>query len=695
MARHEVLLQVRRFEALVTYHPFDGLTPVEEHLVLAIAAGLGSLDELAAQMRLPRRLLLDACVDLLSIGAIEIDPEGEMVASERTRMAMGSWQTPKKGWETSFATGSAPPPDAVPLMQDTVSGSVFRSLPRMSLWREGLHRLPQDPDLPPIDEIPRPELLAAVMARPIRPPKGAKADERLPPRRARIGDVRLRRIEVTTELAQPSPDVAVQSLPVDLLAVEREGRLPPRFSVLGPSLIPSIVRSRIGTALGRLWERGVGRGESQVFEVLSFADDSASEEGAPGTELPEAPLARLEQAAEAAGAKVTEGDHERLLGLEREAIAAVSRAVAGGARASLVVGALAHHEALAAALGQAKQQVVMACPWVTRLDNPALREQVAGAVRRGVNVFLLWGIARDEPLPPAVASLRDELAAAPSSGAFRVADRSSQSHAKLLVCDHDWAIVTSCNYLSSGPDRVTEELGVRLTSPPPFVDIDPGDARTAPSHPISELLRWSRLVVPDYRVGRLVYDEPILFGLGSGARRLREPPQILPPDDNSFARQLWHKEWTKRVRELRQDLDQTGTYAFAVDSAAHREVLFDAIATARRRLLIESPKVNVVATSPAFVRMLEEARARGVDVAVRYAEREPAGPEGDSRWDGLVRAGMRLLQGDTHAKLLVADDWLLAGSFNFLSFEGRSRRELGIQVADARLANDAAARFAV
>jgi phosphatidylserine/phosphatidylglycerophosphate/cardiolipin synthase-like enzyme len=111
-------------------------------------------------------------------------------------------------------------------------------------------------------------------------------------------------------------------------------------------------------------------------------------------------------------------------------------------------------------------------------------------------------------------------------------------------------------------------------------------------------------------------------------------------------------------------------------------------------VLIESPTVKQAATSAPFVELVLEARQRGVDIAIRFAEREPAGPEGDARWAKLAAAGVRMIEADTHAKVLVCDGWAVVTSFNFLSFEGRHRREFGVQVVDTELAERIASRFA-
>jgi phosphatidylserine/phosphatidylglycerophosphate/cardiolipin synthase-like enzyme len=694
MAIHQALLPCRRFDVLVTYHAFDGLTPLEANALRAIAAGAGSVDVLVEHLGIPQRLVLDVCIGLLAAGAIEIDAEGALVASATALDRIGSWQSPKPGWEAAFSTSTAPPPVVVPLMQEMVGSEVFRAIRRQSDFRRGLHTLPVDPDITPLDAIGRTELLAAVLARPIRLAGSAPATggDDFRPRRARVGEVRMRRLDVGSDPTQPALHTSVQFVQVDLAGTQIDEEMPPRFAVLGPDTIPTVVRQRVGTGLAALWDRGCGRGPGQVFDILRF-DTPEEEVYAVRAELPDVPVDRLEAALTAVGSVAEVADHERLLALERDAGAAVLRAVGACAGAVLVDGAAAHYRALREALETANDQVVVACPWVRRLEDAALRTMFRKAVERGIRVGIVWGIAADESLPSGLALLRDELAPE-HRRRLRFAERASRSHAKLIVCDHSWAIVTSSNFLSSEPDRLTSELGVRLNSPPPQLDPDPSDTRVASSHPITEVLRWARSVVPDYRVARDLIDSPVLFGLTSAVRRVAEPPPIIPPDTIPLAQTLWRNEWTNRVTEFREQLAQARPHAMPVDSASHRDLMFDAIATARRRVLIESPTVKQAATSAPFVELVLEARQRGVDIAIRFAEREPAGPEGDARWAKLAAAGVRMIEADTHAKVLVCDGWAVVTSFNFLSFEGRHRREFGVQVVDTELAERIASRFA-
>ncbi|KYF82477.1 hypothetical protein BE17_29265 [Sorangium cellulosum] len=392
--------------------------------------------------------------------------------------------------------------------------------------------------------------------------------------------------------------------------------------------------------------------------------------------------------------------HHALYDVEREVAESIARAAQCTATVDLVVGARAHHEAMTRALAEAKQQVVLACPWVNRLALDEVRDQIEGAVASGVLVCLLWGMQRGDSLDEETKRFLGRLAQHPSGGRMVAAERPAVSHAKVIACDHDWLIVSSCNFLNSGPDRTTDEVGVRLTSPPPRVEADPNDQRTAPSHPISEILRWVRDIMPDFRLRARIIDSPALLGMSERSQRAPTVDTILPPrlDLNDQMRQLstklWSREWRQRVAQLRRQLEAARPVAIPVRDVEHRELFLYALEHAERRLHLESPDVAAAGLSAPVVDALKRARARGVDVRLRYQKREIAGEEGDARWRSLAEAGVGLTTADTHAKLLVCDDWAVVGSFNFLSFAGRGRGELGVRIFDAELAGLLSTRFA-
>ncbi|MFO0761822.1 MAG: phospholipase D-like domain-containing protein [Byssovorax sp.] len=696
-AQRDVLLVCRRFEVVVSYHPYEGLTPIEAHLLRAVVAGATNLETLATHLRLALRLVLDACVDLLAAGLLEIGLDGHLQVSAVVTERMGDVAHPTSGWETSFATAAAPEPRTVQLLQETVTGAVFRSPPFSPLERTGLPLLPPDPELPLVDEIPSNELLFAVLARPPRQgnegDEGPSSSDARVRTDARIGEVRLRR-GAATGGGVGVAEVGRSLLVVQLAWSSADEGAAPRFQLPGPATIPAMIRRRIATGLSNLWERNVGREKGQLFDRLDFNSSVDFEGGEPPLGDPVEDIRRFDIAVEQHIKAPSLTAHDELREIEGEVSESVARASQCTATVDLLEGARAHHDAMAKALADAEQQVILACPWMKRLGNSTVRGQIEAAVSRGVLVCLLWGMERDDVLDEETKSFLAGMKRHPSGGGVIISDRSALSHAKVIACDHRWLVVSSCNFLNSGPERATEELGIRLTSPPPIVELAPEDERTAPTHPISELLRWIKEVIPDFRLSRRIIDSPALLGMAERSRRAPIIVDILPPRlDVPISMKLWSRAWRQRATDLRKQLESARPIAVPVRDLEHREVLLYALERAQRRLFLESPDIGAAGLSGPVISAIERARKRNVEVGIRYHSRSIAGEEGDAGWRGLEQAGVKILEADTHAKLLICDDWSVIGSFNFLSFAGRGRRELGVRVFDRDIANRLATRF--
>src|SRR5690606_39167562 len=82
-------------------------------------------------------------------------------------------------------------------------------------------------------------------------------------------------------------------------------------------------------------------------------------------------------------------------------------------------------------------------------------------------------------------------------------ERSSRTHAKLVVQDDRRALVTSLNLLRPS-SRETLEVGAILTSK------DDG-----PCPPVETLLEWAREAYPEYHIGQGIYVDHEEFCLGS------------------------------------------------------------------------------------------------------------------------------------------------------------------------------------
>src|SRR4051812_42652622 len=117
-------------------------------------------------------------------------------------------------------------------------------------------------------------------------------------------------------------------------------------------------------------------------------------------------------------------------------------------------------------------------------------------------------------------------------------------------------VVGSCNYLNSSAERKTLELGIRVYADDADANEGPlADARPGVPSAISDVLRWARSLVPDYRLRQGLADDPVLFGRGSSVRSVPVTTSVLEADwtDSRLSVPFWRSAWERRLDErLRQ-----------------------------------------------------------------------------------------------------------------------------------------------
>jgi hypothetical protein len=132
----------------------------------------------------------------------------------------------------------------------------------------------------------------------------------------------------------------------------------------------------------------------------------------------------------------------------------------------------------------------------------------------------------------------------------------------------------------------------------------------------------------------------------------------------------------------------------------HPLVLDEALTKSRRRVLIISPWITSAVVTKQWIRQVEKlARTCPVTIAWGYEDN----PKIDSALAGLHAAAARKNQlavvrlKNTHAKVLVGDEFYITTSFNWLSFRGdssrRYRMEEGTLIRDRGLADQAYERY--
>ncbi|MBL8841993.1 MAG: hypothetical protein JNL90_10770 [Planctomycetes bacterium] len=644
------------------------LTPVELITLRAIGAGLDEVQSITDALGIGQRPVLDLIYDFWLKGYVVVDTE-----QKRVRLAGEAAKAHVSGTLARLATAENSI-QVVPLVQELISGAVLPHVGR------------PHPVGPPSALIPtlrlglalegatRSEILDAVQREVLR--QGERAGRPMAVHEAWVEpDQLLVEGDAGSGLVQQR-----RFLPI-LLDIEQDsdsGVL--RFEVVDAPEVPPSIRVEIARKLGALSERLA----SHLFFRKVRADlGAASEDGlASMTSDAVERLGRAVAALHETDPGVVLQRHNQLLSLYDEAGAEVRARAERRASVRPVLGYEAHEAAIRDLLVTAERQLVLGNPWV-RLS--ALLDPFPGsskswfdlmqqALTRGVEVFLLWGIRQDEKLDPEVCNALADLSAK-YPNRFLFSQRSSTLHAKFVVRDAHEAVVTSYNFLAPPERRDSLEVGLR---------IDGNPAGTSP-HAVLSLLDWARSNFPDYETGRRMLLRPEELG----ARELDVEPMRSAPDvpDTALSGgspigsapsiRHWEAEWKAAHRDLFVARSKASDGVDLVIDLEHREALWNALRGCSRRLMILSDKLSVDVVTDRFTQTLEDRLRSGVRCAIVFRR------EGASDSDNGPASRLRALAGRhedrfslvgarSHAKVLVSDDEITIGSFNFLSYGGES-----------------------
>ena len=368
--------------------------------------------------------------------------------------------------------------------------------------------------------------------------------------------------------------------------------------------------------------------------------------------------------------------------------------------ADTIIGPDEHSEVVTGLIRNAKRQILLVCPWLSYDAVSRLRSTVEDALGRGVQAFLLWGIRPDDELDQNVrnilVALRHRYPAR-----FFVSQRSSRTHAKLVVQDDRKALITSLNFFSpSNPD--TMEVGVLVSVR--------DDEISCP--PLEGLLYWARSAYPEFIAAQSLYLTREDFSQATVADtspvlclQRPVPPMVdlqsrpINGDLLTTALQLWQRAWTEYSSTARALGTPPTTTARVLIDGQHRDILWRALRTAKKRILIASDQLGPEVVDGRFLRTLEERMSCGVFVALVYrrlskhidiVSTDPMAQLADLqiRYSGQLQ----YVESQNHAKILMFDDVVVVSSFNFLSFEGyyeerrpairrKQRSEIGIMLS--------------
>lgn len=655
----------------------DGISPLEQCFLRAVHAGVDHFTDLAELFGLGQRPTLDLIYDMWKRGHLLIDTVRaavELTPDTRAKVADGRW--------TELAGGELVD-EVRELLRNRLTGHVLPVTAATRLRSDDRRGVVPDVFLGAGDvRIDQADLLGILQ-------RLAERDDERPGRPKRILAAHLSFTDLGQAPAQrwvrltvlPTIDPATEALTLRLA---------------GDPPLPPAGRKEAVERLGRHAE------EQPDSPFVSYLREHAP------TAVPVTPdfdtLLRDLEADVAAIGGLDDGLHgqwhERLC----EQADAVEEAIDGRQQAVTGVRCLVGHAAHAAALREmmegAQRQLVLACPWA-RYDAVAdLLPDLRGALARDVQVFVLWGIRPDDTLDPQVQNLLTGLRREFPHLVY-VSARSSGTHAKVAVCDDRAALVSGFNFLSPSQEGVAE-VGVLLRA---------ADGRACP--PIERLLGWARSEFPEYTPAQLMFGRAADFPFGAEAGAAAPPDRPSPPDVGEpsggaadlapVAVRLWQADWEYYCRAGRRAGTPAGTQVRVLQDGQHREVLWEALRTARRRLLITSDQLGPEVVDARFAAALGERLRAGVRVALIH--RRPTLAAGGGNTDALLAelaAGhpgqfRRLPDAPTHAKVLVYDDVSVVSSFNFLSFQGdygggrvasrKPRTEIGVLLTGAGAAN--------
>ena len=669
-----------------------GLTPIERVAIEAIGHGVQDVSLLGTLLGLGQRPALDLLYDLWRAGYLVVGAERgkvRLIGPALTHFRAGTLDALESA-ERNLRT--------VHLLQELLTGAVLPWLGTTRPAGADSAIVPTPRSALDLSGVTKAELSDAVERELERERRRSKATD--------ANDVRaLKLVETWVEPDQlmlvPSADAPqVQSrrfltVYADVWIDTNSQRM--MFELVHAPDLPPTLRRALSRALGQRAERDAGL----VFykrlrqELERRAHQDAPRAGRDTISRFVEESARLDHV----DAGTVGQRHQTLRALWLDAQDVLAERQSAQAQTELLVGYEAHDAALRTLASAAQRQLVLANPWIS-LDG--LISEAGGVswlsllttlLHRGVRVVLLWGISEDAQLPPEVKNALEDLRARFPS-LFLRSVHSANLHAKVAVRDAAEAIVTSYNFLQPPRNGDSLELGVRVW----------GETETRCPGVVSRLLDWARRCYPEHLARAQVNITPDELGAAL------QPPLALPDEpalpevntDNLEQRavglRLWAEEWRTLAVQAQTLAEQLGEGVTLIEGGEHKTRLWHALAECRSRLVVLSDQLSVDVVNDRFVGALQSRLDADVPCTFMF-RREGATDSEDGPTARLLRLAkanptlVRVAPARSHAKVLIADDHLTLGSFNFLSYIGETggsrgraeRAELSVQLSGPSL----------
>jgi phosphatidylserine/phosphatidylglycerophosphate/cardiolipin synthase-like enzyme len=653
--------------------PLGAASDLERLVMRAIGAGVDNVTELTSYFGLPETLMLDLVGDLWRAERVVLEFDEQ---AERIELSSNARDELAAGGEIESSLHSA---TTESMLFDTLSGRVLTLRAGRNYPRDRRLIVPRQPDDPRPQDLRTGNLVDAV----------SFALEKQGGSIEQIGGRRIVSANLVPRIVTNESRTQYVALEVQAAVDAGDG--------LQVQLIDSAWPLTVQRAATERLQRLVGEQPTSAFVRALRAEASRRVVGAPSLG---ARLARLASTAATLGstdANHRQSSHDSL----RQAFADLGHYVGDMAArevsARVLHSAEEHRRAIEELIDTATTQLVIALPWIHMKGLAPYLGPLEAAVRRGVGVTVLWGIERsDATLDARAMAAFDDLhrsASTAGRGGFVHIDRrqSSHIHAKVLIRDDSAAMVTSKNFFS-GSDLF--EVGVVVEAP-----LGTG------SPLVADLVTWTYQTTPNFaHAGSLVRDQAVY-------RREPAPPAFMAPQTpeldtttlraaaGSPAAQLWARSWQAAVSELERVAHRPSPVPYVVADGLHHSLLTTALREAQNRIVVASGKLSQHVVTNDFLRQLEDCLKRGVRISLYFgalsrADDAPArerlhelAASGVGRLEVVERAG-------GHAKVLIFDDDVVIGSYNYLSFDAvygagrrRQRAEISLRLISPAVAD--------
>lgn len=387
-------------------------------------------------------------------------------------------------------------------------------------------------------------------------------------------------------------------------------------------------------------------------------------------------------------------------------------------RVRALVGPASVVEAVQGVLAGRRRQALLVCPFIDMRHAAGLLATPGASEGRSARIGVAWGIEAVPYDPP------DGLDSLQAS-ADVVLGGGASVHAKLAVQDAERTVLTTKNFLSSGPGSPLFDVGIVMEGGPLTAEALEWASRIVPP---SLALRWSSPELPNPVAARGGYSLPPAEDVPADLDALVAAVDALTPDDDgspepvralTSAIEAWWREGARGVsnggqratasrasvarvaRLVAQRLDDRGhAPCNLVTTAEHRPMMFDALERARQWVVICSHRVGRRPLGPNWQHALGGALDRGVNVVLLWGE-EAEDVEGQHRQLQQLseiaegRRGQFTVNRSplrTHCKLLIIDGTAsIVTSFEFLHFinsQAYTRHELGVWLGSERVARE-------